>query len=252
MLYFVYDAVCCGGNGFGGQQGNFRGHKVGRGHSAQGNGVIIGALITHNTNAAHVGQRGKILAGALSGGQLIHFLAPDCISILYNGNLFLGNIADNADGKAGAGERLAGDQIFRQAQFTASLADFILEQVAQRLHNFLKVYIIRQSANIVVALDGSRFTAQAAFHNVRVDGALCQKVYSTDLLGLVLKHTDELFANDFTLALRLGNTGQLAVKTFAGVHADKVDVELAALAEHFANLLTFVLAQQAVVNKHAG
>ena len=95
-------------------------------------------------------------------------------------------------------------------------------------------------------------TAQAAFHNVRVDGALCQKVYSTDLLGLVLKHTDELFANDFTLALRLGNTGQLAVKTFAGVHADKVDVELAALAEHFANLLTFVLAQQAVVNNHAG
>ena len=101
MLYFVYDAVCCGGNGFGGQQGNFRGHKVGRGHSAQGNGVIIGALITHNTNAAHVGQRGKILAGALSGGQLIHFLAPDCISILYNGNLFLGDIADNADGKTG-------------------------------------------------------------------------------------------------------------------------------------------------------
>ena len=81
-----------------------------------------------------------------------------------------------------------------------------LRLVAQRLHNFLKVYIIRQAANIVVALDGSRFTAQAAFHNVRVDGALCQKVYSTDLLGLVLKHTDELFANDFTLALRLGNT----------------------------------------------
>ena len=68
MLYFVYDAVCCGGNGFGGQQGNFRGHKVGRGHSAQGDGVIIGALITHNTNAAHVGQRGKILAGALGFG----------------------------------------------------------------------------------------------------------------------------------------------------------------------------------------
>ena len=103
-LYFVYDAVCCGGNGFGGQQGNFRGHKVGRGHSAQGDGVIIGALITHNTNAAHVGQRGKILAGALSGGQLIHFLAPDCISILYNGNLFLGDIADNA-GRGTAGGR---------------------------------------------------------------------------------------------------------------------------------------------------
>ena len=66
MLYFVYDAVCCGGNGFGGQQGNFRGHKVGRGHSAQGDGVIIGAFITHNTNAAHVGQRPSQYFAALT------------------------------------------------------------------------------------------------------------------------------------------------------------------------------------------
>ena len=124
-------------------------------------------------------------------------------------------LADNADGKAGAGERLAGDQIFRQAQFTASLANFILEQVAQRLHNFLKVYIIRQAANIVVALDDSGFTAKAAFYDIRVNGALCQKVYRTDLLCFFLKDADEFFANDFALMLRLGNSGQLAVVTIA-------------------------------------
>ena len=94
-----------------GENRHLGGHKVGGGHSAQSNGVVIGALIAHNADAAHIGQRGKILAGTLGHGQLIDFLAPDGVGVLHNGYLFGGNVTDDADGQTRAGERLAGHQI---------------------------------------------------------------------------------------------------------------------------------------------
>ena len=87
--------------------------------------------------------------------------------------------------RAGAGERLTAHQILGQAQLTANLTDFVLEQVAQGLHQFLKVHGVGQAANVVVALDDGRFAAQAALDHIRVDGALCQEIYLTDLLGLL-------------------------------------------------------------------
>lgn len=55
VLDFVHDAVGCGGDGFGRQDCDLGGHKIGGGYGAQGNGVIVGALVTHNADAAHVG-----------------------------------------------------------------------------------------------------------------------------------------------------------------------------------------------------
>ena len=59
VLDLVDDAVGGGGDGLGGQDGDLGRHKVGGGHGAQGDGVVIGALVTHNADTAHVGQRGK-------------------------------------------------------------------------------------------------------------------------------------------------------------------------------------------------
>ena len=98
VLDLVDDAVGGGGDGLGGQDGDLSRHKVGGGHGTQGDGVVVGALVTHDADAPHVGQRGKVLAGALGHGQLVHFLAPDGIGILHDGNLFGGHIADDADG----------------------------------------------------------------------------------------------------------------------------------------------------------
>ena len=94
----VDDAVGGGGDGLGGHIVALSRHKVGGGHGTQGDGVVVGALVTHDADAPHVGQRSKILAGALGHGQLVHFLAPDGIGILHDGNLFGGHIADDADG----------------------------------------------------------------------------------------------------------------------------------------------------------
>ena len=64
--------------------------------------------------------------------------------------------------RPGPGKRLAGDQVLRQTQLAAGLADLVLEQVAQGLYDFLKVHVVRQTADIVMALDGGRFAAEAA------------------------------------------------------------------------------------------
>ena len=132
--------------------------------------------------------------------------------------------------QTGAGERLTADQILRQAQFAANLTHLILEQVAQGLHQLLEVHSIGQAADIVVALDDGGFAAQAALHNVRIDGALCQEIHLADLLCLLLKDADELLADDLALALGLGNTGQLAEIAVAGIHTDEVDIKAVGIA----------------------
>ena len=106
----------------------------------------------------------------------------------------------------------------------------------------------------MVALDDGRFAAQAALDHIRVDGALCQEIYLTDLLGLFLEHTDELLADDFPLALRLGDACQLAEVALASIHADEVDIKAVGItrAKDGTDFLFLVLAQQAVVHKDAG
>ena len=229
-------------------------HKVGGGHGTQGHSVVIGALVTHHADAAHIGQSSVILVDLLIQTRLGDLLTPDRVCILHDGDLFGGHLADDADAQTGAGERLTADQILRQAQFAANLTHLILKQVAQGLHQLLKVHGIGQAADIVVALDDGGFAAQAALHNVRVDGALCQEIHLADLLCLLLKDADELLADDFTLALGLGNTGQLAEIAVAGIHTDEVDIKAVGIAraKDRADLFLFVLAEQTVVHKHAG
>src|SRR5699024_290667 len=181
-----------------------------------------------------------------------HFFAPDGVGILHDSHLLGRHIADDADGKPRAGEGLAGYQILRQAQFTPRLPDFIFEQVAQRFYDFLKIHIVRQTAHIVVALDRGGLAAQAALHHVGVDGALRQKIYRADLFGFLFKDADKLLPDDLALAFGGFHTGQFAVETLAGVHADKVDIEPAALAKDLTDLFPLVFAKQAMIHEHTG
>ena len=133
VLDFVDDAVGGGGDGLGRQDRDLGRHEIGRRDGAQGDGVIVGALVAHDADAAHIRQRGKVLTRALGHGQLVDFLAPDGVGILHDGDLLRSYIANDADSQARAGERLAGDQVLRQTQLAAGLADLVLEQVAQGL-----------------------------------------------------------------------------------------------------------------------
>ena len=64
----------------------------------------------------------------------------------------LGDFAEAADGQARAGERVPPDDFLGQAELQAELADFVLEQVAQRLDQ-LEAELRRQAADVVVQLD---------------------------------------------------------------------------------------------------
>ena len=88
----------------------------------------------------------------------------------------------------------------------------------------LEIHVIRQSSHVVVGLDHSGFTAQAAFHHVRINGSLHQEIHSSDLLCLFLKHADKLLADDLSLFLRLFHAGQPIVEALLRVYTDEVQI----------------------------
>ena len=90
--------------------------------------------------------------------------------------------------------------------------------------------------------------------DVGVDGALGQVLHRTPAFGEVLRHGEELLpelrADDAALLLGLDDVGQQRGVAVLGVHVHEVHVEL--LREHLFHFFGLVLAQQAVVDEHAG
>ena len=224
------------------------GHEVGGGDAAEGEGVVVGAAVAHDTDGAHIRQHGEILADAVGEACVRQLLAEDGVGIAQGIELLARDLAEDADGKAGAGEGLAHDQIFRQAELAAELADLVLEQQAQRLDDLLEVDEVRQAANVVVALDDGSI-ARAGLDDVGVDRALGEIVDAPDLLGLVLKDADKFLTDDLALALRLRDPGKLAEEAGLGIDADEVQIPLP---ERGLDLVALVLAHQAVVDEDAG
>ena len=109
--------------------------------------------------------------------------------------------------------------------------------------------MIGQSADVVVALDDRRLP-HAAFDNVGVDRALHEEIDLADLLRLFLKHADELFADDLTLAFGVFHAFESGEEPLARVDHDHMDAQLVAVEFH--DLLGLVLPQQTVVDEYAG
>ena len=88
-----------------------------------------------------------------------------------------------------------------------------------------------------------------ALDAVGIDGALRQPFHILNLGGFLVKHLDEIAADDFAFLLRVGHTGEILVETFRRIHAHHVEAQPLVVAHHIAE---FVLAQQAVVHEDAG
>ncbi|MNK45244.1 hypothetical protein D3C87_639980 [compost metagenome] len=161
------------------------------------------------------------------------------------------HFAQDAHAQARTGERMAVDHLRRQAQRHAQLADFVLEQFAQRFQQ-LQVQRVRQAAHVVVRLDGrslARFGA-SGFDDVGVDRALGQPLGALLLAGLFLEHFDEFAADDLALGFGVGDAGQLAHELRGGI--DVNDLHAHVFGEGLHDLLAFVQAQEAVVDEDAG
>ena len=93
----------------------------------------------------------------------------------------------------------------RQTQFVAKRPHLVLEQFAQRLDK-LHVHAIRQTADIVVRLDGGGRASgkRHALDHVGVQCALGEEISATELLGLAFKQLDEQPPDRLALGLRVG------------------------------------------------
>ena len=228
------------------------GHEVDGLHGSQCDGVIIGSLIPHNAYGSHIGQGCEVLVDLAILTCVSDFLAVDGICILYDLDLLGGYFADDTDTQSGTGERLTEYQVLRDTKLQSYLTDLILEQVAQRLDDLLEIYIVGQAAYVVMGLDHCGFTAQSALYHIGIDGSLYEEIHGTDLLRLFLKYTDELFADDLSLMLRLGYTCQFAIETFLRIHTDEMQVIIAIRSEDCLYFIALVLTEQAVIYEDAG
>ena len=103
------------------------GHEVAGGDGAESQGVVVGAAVAHDAHGAGVGEDSKILVQVLVLAGLGDLVPEDEVGISEQVGLLLGDLPDDADGQAGAGEGLAGHQVLGQAQLPAQLSDLVLE-----------------------------------------------------------------------------------------------------------------------------
>ena len=104
------------------------------GDRAQDDRVAVGAAVALDADGADVGEQDHralpdvaVRPAAVSSSRAMASACTEEVEAV------LGDLADDPDTEAGAGERLALDHRLRQAQLLADPPDLVLEEVAERL-----------------------------------------------------------------------------------------------------------------------
>lgn len=225
------------------------GHAVGAGDGADAYGVIVGAFVAHDAYAAD-GRRkdGKGLPDVIVEAAFLDDVADDEISLAEDLQTFFRDVADDADREARAREGLTVDDFFRHMELTAQFTDFVLEEFAQRF-NELEFHVLRETAYIVMALDGG-CRCGAAFHHVRIEGALNEEFHVVQLVCFFLEGVDEFRADDLAFLFRFGDALEEGHEMFRCIHMDEVHVEF--VLERFHYLFRFAETEEAVIDEYAG
>ena len=84
---------------------------------------------------------------------LCDLLAVDGIGILNDLDLLGCDLSDDSYSKAWAWEWLTEYQVLWDSKLKAGLANLVLEEKTEWLHDLLEIYIVRKSAYVVVGLD---------------------------------------------------------------------------------------------------
>ena len=116
----------------------------------------------------------------------------------------------------------------------------------------LHVHARGQTADIVVRLDRHRRAAgeRHALDHVGIERALRQKFGAADLLRLGIEHVDEQASDGLALEFGIGDAGEFAEELLRRIHMHQRNVVV--VPEQVDHGLAFVLAQQAVIDEHAG
>ena len=146
-------------------------HSIRACYSADAYGVVIGSFVAlYAYRADSCRQYSEGLPDIIVEAMLFDDVSDDEISSAEDVESFRGDFADDADSKTWSRERLAVDDFLRKSEFAAELADFILEEFAQRFDEF-ELHVLRKAAYVVVGFDG-RGGGCAGFHDVRIECAL--------------------------------------------------------------------------------
>ena len=92
-----------------GDSGPVGGHEVAGGDGTEGQGIVIGPAVTHDTHRTGVGEDGKILVDGGTQAGSGDLLPVNGIGVPQAVQLVLGQVSDDPDGQAGTGEGLAHD-----------------------------------------------------------------------------------------------------------------------------------------------
>src|SRR5688500_11652716 len=159
------------------------------------------------------------------------------IDMLQNAYLFFGDIAKYANSKDRTRERMASDDGFRDTKRFTNSPDLILKQQAQRL-NHLELHIIRQTTNIVMRLNGCRWSTgcRYGFNHIRVNGSLAQPFDIFQKLCFFVKHVNEFSTYDLALFFRIFFTLEGVIKLLFGIYAFYVQCKSAVRIQYRFNL----------------
>ena len=171
--------------------------------------MSIGSTVPLNTDRANIREEHHrelphipVVPG---GGQ---FLACNRIGGSKNLQPFLAYRPDDADRQTRTRERVSPDDLFRQPEVEADLANFVLEECPQRFHQG-EFQIVREATDVVMTLDVRRSRSATGFHDVGVQRPLDQKIdtaarprFRDDLASGVFEDADELPPDDLALGLR--------------------------------------------------
>ena len=142
--------------------------------------------------------------------------------------------------------------MLRQTECQTGAAHFVLEQTAERFHDFFEIHMFGQSADVVMRFDHGAAVPGSAFNHVRIDRALGEEIHSTDFFCLFLKYIHKLRADDLSLHLRIRHAGQLDVEALLRVHTDKVQFKVSFRTEDRFHLIAFIFAQKTMIHKDTG
>src|SRR4030095_801821 len=155
--------------------------------------------------------------------------------------MFGRNFSENAYGETWTRERLTIYDFLRQTELQPCLTHFVFKQLAHGFDEF-EVHFLRQSADVVMALDHLRGIAldRNALNHVRVKSSLRQEFVAPvsatgwtrrgesvlaiflisieQLLGGVLKYFDEFIADQLALRFGIGHSFEQREKAIAGVY----------------------------------
>jgi hypothetical protein len=87
--------------------------------------LVISPRITHHTDGLDRQQSHKRLTDLVVQSGRSNFLNVDVVGLLKNLDLLAGDLAEDADGKTGAGEGVAADEVGGDIEESAECADFV-------------------------------------------------------------------------------------------------------------------------------